>query len=386
MFDRASGSLRFFTMLKLLARQHELIFYAYDCNTQIDEVGENETQRYRNALEEYGIRTFQNNFLKILKQEKYDAVFFEFYYSAIIYLNDVRFWQPTAKIIIDSVDVHYHRLLAKAKLTNNAIDYEHAKYIQKKELSIYLKADMIIAVTEDDKKILLAEDSKLAIEIIPNIFSPRTLSENIDIIENSLIFIGGFAHDPNIDAMLYFCKEILPIIQQEIPNVRLRIIGSSIPEGIKALANKSIEVVGYVPDTQEYLQSSYISIAPLRYGAGMKGKVGEAMTLGLPVVSTSIGIEGIGLTPEENILMGNTPEEFSNQIIRLLQNKILHKKISASGQKFMHDNYSETALESKIYQIFDKSDLIPVKKLPLFIYIQKTVRDFLERNFLWRIK
>jgi glycosyltransferase involved in cell wall biosynthesis len=105
-----------------------------------------------------------------------------------------------------------------------------------------------------------------------------------------MIFVGGFRHEPNIDAVVYFCEEILPRVKNVIPEARFTIVGSYPPVEVKNLNNEYITVTGHVSSTTPYLQESYVSVAPLRYGAGMKGKIGEAMAHGLPVVTTTKGV------------------------------------------------------------------------------------------------
>ena len=109
---------------------------------------------------------------------------------------------------------------------------------------------------------------------------------------DTLLFVGNFLHQRNFDAGLFFCEAVLPLIWKTAPSVKLRVIGAPAPDCIRALTCDRIEIFVHVPDIEFYLRRSKISIAPLRYGGGMKGKVGEALAAGLPVVTTAFGAEG----------------------------------------------------------------------------------------------
>lgn len=170
---------------------------------------------------------------------------------------------------MDSVDVVFHRLFAKARLSRDAADHQQAGVVKRDELAVYAKADAVLTVTEADRQVLLTEVTGLHVAIVPNIhpIPPRRVPDRA--IAETLIFVGAFRHEPNVDAMIYFCHEVLPLIRAQRPGVRLRIVG------------------------------------------GMKGKIGEAMAHGLPVVTTSSGIEGFGLSPRENVLVGDTPQSIA---------------------------------------------------------------------------
>jgi glycosyltransferase involved in cell wall biosynthesis len=236
--------------------------------------------------------------------------------------------------------------------------------MKKKELSSYNKADIVITVSEPDKQALLQENKRMQIKIIPNIHETEPLME-INEPHPSLLFVGGFNHPPNVDAVLYFIREILPLIKKRIPEVTLDIVGYSPPQEILALASKDINVTGFVPETRPYLLANRISIAPLRFGAGIKGKIGEAMAYGLPVVTTPVGSEGFGLTHGENILIAETPESFANCVISLLNDHSLYERIRRNGRAFIESNFSPMEMSDKIALIFDQLRNCPVKKIGL---------------------
>lgn len=385
--DRSAGDLRFSQLLNILVRHHDVSFCAgSDLTWETALVGEAKIAQYRDALTSTGVRIVDDEPLAAVRSVVYDVVLFEFYHAAEPVIDDIRFSQPRARLIVDSVDVAYNRLLSKARLTKAAEDIEAARAVKRTELAVYNKADMVIAVTEDDRNLLMKESTSLRVEIIPTIHDVSPLDDAVQRSPNTLVFVGSFLHEPNIDAMVYFCNDIFPMIAREIPDVRLKVIGSSPTQSIKDLARDGVEVIGFVPDVKPFLDRSYVSIAPLRYGGGMKGKIGEAMAHGLPVVTTSVGIEGFGLTPNANVLVGDTPQAFAKRTCDLLRDASLFESIRRSGWSFMKERFSQEAVATRVDAIFDRLNDFPVKQLAMGSFLRRAVPQQLDRHLLWRFR
>lgn len=384
--DRASGDVRFFGLLKMLSEAYEISFCAIAQGGQVKRLGAPDAQRYESDLKRLGVKVLHPSVARALREGSFDAVLFEFHYVARSFIDEVRTHQPEARIIVDSVDVAFHRLLSKAKVTGSKADYDNALRGKASELAVYRAADVVITVTQEDADILLKEDPSLTTVTIPNI---HALHEPVKLTPenaNRLVFVGSFIHEPNVDAMLYFCREIFPQIAQAVPDVQLKIIGNAPPEEIKALASERVEVLGYVPETAPYLETSYISVAPLRFGAGMKGKIGEAMSHALPVVTTAAGIEGFGLTPDRDVLVGDTPETFASAVIQLLMDQALYERIRMAGFEFIRRNYSEEAVAARIGALFSGLDAYPTKHIGISNRIRKKAGDLVARHLSWRFK
>ena len=155
-----------------------------------------------------------------------------------------------------------------------------------------------------------------------------------------LLFIGGFRHPPNTDAVLWYGKEILPLLRQRLPGVKTYIVGIDPPAAITALAAADMVITGHVPDLTPYLDSCRLSISPLRYGAGVKGKVSHAMSHGLPVVATTASIEGMHLTPGTDVLVANDPEAFVGAIVRAYHDEELWTALSEGGRENTRRHFS----------------------------------------------
>lgn len=381
--DQSSGELRFFTLLSLLARKHKLLFCALnpgDCTV----LPQNDAST---RLEQVSVALGSVDLFHVLKHFKPDIVWFEFYHQ--VRPNYIKLLQrhcPQARIVVDSVDVHFNRLEARARLTGKPEDEAAARQIKKQELAAYAQADMVIAVSEDDQQLIRRELPELQIDVVPNIHAVPTFPDPTKRRYGELVFVGGFKHDPNVDAMLYFCHEVLPLIVSTRPQVRLKIIGSNPPDSILSLASEHVEVLGHVPETSPYLETAYISVAPLRYGGGMKGKVGEAMSYGLPVVTTSFGVEGFELQPGKDLLIGDTADSFSAQVIALLDDADLHDRIARHGYQFIEQHYSIPVVEKRLDSAMQRLAHLPPLVIPLHRRLLMGLQSLYTRHVAWRLK
>jgi glycosyltransferase involved in cell wall biosynthesis len=378
--DKASGDLRFFTLLSLLARKHRLLFCALD-----DFGNMRDCMKDSERLERAGIALGTVDLPHVLKQFRPDVAWFEFYHQAREdYLDLLRRHHPEVRVLVDSVDVHFNRLLAQASLTGKAEDRTAALLMKERELAAYSQAELVVAVSEDDALLLREAMPGMQVVVVPNVHVVPPLSNSAKRMFGELIFVGGFKHAPNVDAMQYFCSEVLPLIVSAHPEVRLKIVGSSPPESIQALAGPHVEVVGYVPETAPYLESAYISVAPLRYGGGMKGKVGEAMSFSLPVVTTSYGAEGFGLEVGQDVLVGDTAQAFAAAVIALLENTELHTRLALNGRKFIEQHYSISAVELKLDSCIQTLLSLPPRKRKVATRLGDTLRGLYDRHIAWR--
>lgn len=360
MFDRASGSLRLFQMIRLLRQAgHHVTFISRNGNGQ---------GVYARLLEKMGVEVYATdpqmmrrlgyltegrevNLEELLRTRHYHHAVLSFYDIAIQYLPPIRKFSADTKIFIDTVDIHFLREARMAALEHNKSLEKKAQATKKAELDIYRQADAIITVTENDWQAVSDFLPNLPHVVIPNIHEVLPAPESFSV-RQGLLFVGNFNHTPNGDAIRYFVQEIFPEVKKLVPGVTLTVVGNNPPEELRDLSNETIQVTGYVSSTLPYLQKARVAVVPLRYGAGMKGKVGESLSHGLPVVSTSIGAEGMGLTHGENILIADTPGEFARQIGDLYLNQTLWEKLSAQGQNKVRELWSPQKVSETLAGIF----------------------------------
>ena len=176
-------------------------------------------------------------------------------------------------------------------------------------------------------------------EILSNIHEPVEHTQAIDQRQH-LLFVGGFQHLPNVDAVQWFVQEVWPIVHAAEPAMRVRIVGSQMPSKLQNLDVPGVEILGFVQDLDDLLSQSRISIAPLRYGAGVKGKINQAMAHGLPVVATSMAVEGMNLLHEEHVLVADTPQDFARELLRLYSDGALWNALVINGKGNIRRTFS----------------------------------------------
>ena len=360
-YDRNSGDHRLFKILSILSQTNKITYYSLG---DIRE-GVVEEERYRSALENLDITIYDkdHSLFNILKMHEFDAAIIEFYDVAGYCLPVIKIVQSNCPVIIDSVDLHYRRAFMKYSVTKSGDDYDNANKIKENEIKIYEMADMVITVTDEEAYLLREESKKLRIRTIPNIHELQIQNGSSD--KHNLLFVGGFSHEPNIDAVSWFCDEIFPDILNEIPNAKLTVVGSDPPDQILNYRSDSIIILGYVPSLAPIFRENYISIAPLRYGAGMKGKIGEAMAYGLPVVTTHIGAQGMDLVHRVNAMVSDSPSDFSISVIELIKNDTLYNSIRQNATQHVTNISGVESITKIINSIIDEIKNVNINPLPL---------------------
>ena len=260
---------------------------------------------------------------------------------------------PKMEIIYDMVDCHGLRFRREAALTNDPAALERAERYEKLEASAAQSSDRTIAVSSNDREEILKMAPKTRVDLISNYFKIPLQPDPVPKDRRDLLFVGGFRHVPNIDAVQWFAREVLPAIHQSKPDLLFNIAGSDTPQAIFDLSNvEGIVVHGWVSDLSFLFQRSRVFVAPLRYGAGVKGKIGQALSFGLPVVTTSIGAEGLELIAGLHCEIADTPQEFATAINRLLTDDAHWETLSKHGREHIVRNFSTEVLQKKIVSLF----------------------------------
>jgi O-antigen biosynthesis protein len=310
-------------------------------------------------------------------------------------IDIVKKYCPAARVIFNTVDLHHLREERQAALSGSDEMRQQAAQTKKIELNLMHKADVSVILSSFEYELLHKEDPTLKLVSIPLIIdvtgSRRPFSKRHDI-----VFIGGYEHQPNVDAVKYFVESIWPLVHAKLPAVRFLMLGSKMPDDVKALAAQDgVDAVGFVSDLGEYFDQCRLSVAPLRFGAGIKGKIATSASYGVPCVATTIAIEGMGLIPGKEILVADTPGEIAERIIELYTSENLWNSISDNGVKFVEDHYSYrigkekyasvlAALRNETCKNMDNSDTRIIKKFEsLRAYM--TQRDELKAHYADRV-
>jgi len=224
------------------------------------------------------------------------------------------------------------------------------------EARLYAKFDHILAVSQKIKENLLACNPSLKISVIPiGVDIPRSQKQHVPGQARHLIFMGAMWRLENIDAVLYFHRYIFGLIRNAISDVTLTILGGNPPEEIRSLArDPAIRVTGYVEDLLPFYLESDISIAPMRIAGGVMCKILDAMAVGLPVISTPQGNEGVGAKPGEEIVLANSPEEFARSTIELLREGHLRTTLGKNGFEFVQRNFSWERIIMKLENVYQE--------------------------------
>jgi glycosyltransferase involved in cell wall biosynthesis len=242
------------------------------------------------------------------------------------------------------------------------MDPVKAEKNKSRELRTYRSADHVVSVSLADDQLLRLGVPQVQSSVIPN--SVPLVERQIRDRGNELVFVGGFSHHPNVDGIQWFVAECWPTIKSSIVDAKLLIVGTDPPENVIQLGQQpGIEVTGYVPETKPYLDRAKISVAPLRYGGGMKGKVCEAMACGVPVVCTSVGAQGLSAIDGVHLRIEDSPERFSRAIIDLLRQDQVLESIGSMGQQLIAKLCSEDVVASNIRGML--SQLCPIRRRPL---------------------
>ena len=188
-------------------------------------------------------------------------------------------------------------------------------------------------------------------------------------LRKEIIFVGGYAHVPNVDAAKVLVGEVMPLVWEQIPDARVMLIGSRPPPEVKELARDRVEVIGYVPDLEPYYARARMSVSPLRYGAGVKGKIVSSLEQGVPVVTTPIGSEGIGLKPGVEVLVGNTPAEIAAHVVRLYKDEALLLSLAEAGRGVIDTRFNLASVPSLMATVTVETTLLSATNIHLAITI-----------------
>ncbi len=283
--DIDSASLRMCNLLQLLREFGEVTFAADDFAAR---------RSGWKAIQGLDVRvvTPPSSVQEHLEQSgrTYDAIFLSRADVARAYLSMARQYAPQARILFDTTDLAYLRGLRGAKMTGNRNLLRQAVEIKATELAVMRAADMTLVVSTAGQKILARDCPEARVRIVSNIHdvyrSTRSFQKR-----HGIVFIGAFPHHPNTDAMEFFCTDILPHVRERLSDTKFTIVGIRPPGWLRAMQSEHFVVTDWVPDIAPLLNECRVTMAPLRYGAGVKGKVLLSIGYGVPVVGTSIAAD-----------------------------------------------------------------------------------------------
>jgi glycosyltransferase involved in cell wall biosynthesis len=288
----------------------------------------------------------------VLLQERgadFDVIVLARYYVAARHIDMVRRHAPRALLVFDTLDLHFLRNRRLAQLEGDGALAQGAEGIYRQELDCFMRCDVTWVVSDVERDIVLHEAPGATVQVVSNIHEPVAAPPGFAAREG-LLFVGGFRHPPNVDAAMWLAREIVPLLRERLPGVPVHVVGSNMPRAVAEL--EGIEAVGFVDDLEPWLARCRVSISPLRYGAGVKGKVNQAMSRGLPVVATSISVEGMHLVPGAEVVVADEARAFADAVARVYRDEAEWTRLSRAGlanvERYFSPRVAREALEAML--------------------------------------
>ena len=268
------------------------------------------------------------------------------------YLDVVRRHAPQARLIFDTVDLHFLREARAAKLASSASLARQAELSRRSELALIEQADVTFVVSPHEQDLLAELAPQARVEVLSNIHQVFGCSQP-HAPRRDLVFIGGHGHPPNSDAMQWLAQEILPPLRQAVPGIQLHVLGDVPDARQRDLAAPGLQFHGRVPELAPWLDTCLASLAPLRFGAGVKGKINMAMSYGVPVIATTIAIEGMQLTDEVDVLVADDAAAFVRAVQRLQADETLWQRLSGNSLENVRRHFSPAAADAVLRRVLD---------------------------------
>jgi O-antigen biosynthesis protein len=343
--DRDSGSLRLTNIIGLLRdRGYRVCFIADD--------GDGFQQLPARLRELEVIREPPARWLRVNGTGLHAAILCR-HQVALPWIPLLRKCAPQARLVFDTVDLHHVREEREAVQIGSRIRKLNARMTRRRERKAVLLADATWVVSEAEQRQLSRLAPGRRISVVSNSVHPIRTGPAFAS-RRDLVFVGGHRHPPNTDAVWWLVREVFPCIRERLPGVRLYLVGDDMPADLRTAATSSdgIEVAGHVADLTPYLDGCRVAIAPLRYGAGVKGKINMSLAHGQPVVSTGCGVEGMHLRDGIDVLVADTPMELADAVARLYRERDLWEAISNGGLANTRRHYSLEAVSRALDQDF----------------------------------
>ncbi|MCC5084226.1 glycosyltransferase [Xanthomonas campestris] len=349
--DRDSGSLRQFNLIRLLCAEGAHVVFV---PTRREHAG-----RHTQALQQLGVEVWYAPFLEGIGTwlrthgPRFSAVLLVRHHVAHACLPLVRRYAPQARTLFDTVDLHYLRERRGAELAGDANLLRSAERTRLRELEIMAATDVTVLVSAAEQAQLHADAPQIRTALLSNLHevagSGQPFAQRRD-----LVFVGGFRHPPNVDAVQWFISAIFPLVRAQLPDVVFHCIGADVPAALQLLADETpgVQLHGHVPDLVPYMDTLRIAVAPLRFGAGVKGKINLSMAHGQPVVGTTCAVEGMHLHDGEDVCVADEADAFAAAIVRLYQDAALWQRLADNGLRNVAQHFSLDAARATVRTLF----------------------------------
>lgn len=254
---------------------------------------------------------------------------------------------PETPIVFDTVDIHHLRMMREFELNRDCDLLNDTQQMKALELDTITLADVTLLVSEYEVDYLRGEIGHFPYLVLPLIYEPYKRLNGFEE-RKDIAFVGGYRHPPNVDAVKYLVHEVWPSIREKEIGAKLHIIGSHMPPEFEEFASEDVLIVGFVEDLESYFENIRVTIAPLRYGAGVKGKVGNSLRMGVPVIGTPIAYEGMGLLNGKHVVTASSVAEFVEAVEWLYFDSDAWERMSRAGQMFVNEKFGQETAKEKL--------------------------------------
>lgn len=352
--DRDSASLRMVNLMRMLREEGaHVVFLPTDRRN---------AGTYTCQLQQLGVEVWHAPHASRLSSwlrkngSRFDTVLVSRHYVMREMLPLLRRYAPRARMVFDSVDLHYMRERRGAALKGDTSAARSAETTRRLELDVIERSDVTLVVSQTERDLLAQDAPHAQVEVLSNLH--HVADSGLEFGQrHGLLFVGGFRHPPNEDAIRWFVEAVWPLIRARKPGLQLHCIGGDVTAEVKALAaHPGVIVHGHVPDLRPHMDGIRVAVAPLRYGAGVKGKVNLSMAHGQPVVATACAIEGMHLIPGEDVLTAENPQEFADAVLRAYNDKALWQRLSDGGLANVQRHFSPEAAREVVRRVLLEAD------------------------------
>jgi O-antigen biosynthesis protein len=273
------------------------------------------------------------------------------------WLDLIRELAPGAAVVYDTVDLHWLREARRTGDREDAIPHgSKAQALRELELALVRATDATMVVTKEERDRVRTDVPGKPVWVVPTI-NPVRAAPSVAL-RSGVLFIGGFEHPPNIATATRLVKDVMPRVWRVLGAVPVTIVGGSVPPEVEALRSAQVEVAGWLPEVESSLDAARVMLAPITWGAGLKGKVTQSLAAGLPVVTTTIGAEGLDATDGDQLLIADGDEALAERVIRLLSDDELWTSVSVAGRELAEALCSPRVMHQRLEEILRaRSDL-----------------------------
>ncbi len=284
------------------------------------------------------------------------------------WLDMVREFAPSASVAYDTVDLHWLREARRSAIGSapgatlstdkggvSSIGPK-AEALREIELAMIRATEMTLVVSDSERAQVERDIPAAEVLVVPNIHEVEQYVMPPEE-RSGILFVGGFEHQPNVDAAVHLVRDVMPIVWRELGDVQVTIVGPHAPSDVQTLASPLVDVAGWIEDLQPLLEGSRLMVAPLRYGAGMKGKITQALAAGLPVVTTSIGAEGLDGHDKECLLVADDPRGLATHTLRAWRDDELWRHLSRAGQELIAERCSTKVVSGRLSCLLNRIEI-----------------------------